>query len=215
MPACAEERQASAHRGDSPLVLRSVPHVNGIQALRRLYHVVHCPRQEFIAVLGSAQYTYVFAKGQGCLDYLTRLATRVGDHVDVCAQVPAKIFEGDRNKDISMWGTTSTGSFVELVSNVDIDCVVHAQRKFTERPAAHVVVGPDGFHLCTYLKLLSCGLQWSHNVGALVTELGRGHELLSECIHPRWRTSCESWTLYSANLNDFDGRERGTYVTVQ
>ena len=46
----------------------------------------------------------------------------------------------------------------------------------------------------------------------LVTKLGRGDEFLGECIHPRWRTSCESWTLYSSNLNEFDGRERGAYT---
>ena len=137
----------------------------------------------------------------------------MGDHVDVCAQVPAGVFEGDSNKDISMWGTTSMRSFVELVSKVDIGCVVHAQSKFTERPAAHiVVVGPDGFHLCTCLKLMRCGLHRSHTLGVLVTTLGRGDEFLGECIHPRWRTSCESRTLYSANLNDFDGRERGAYT---
>ena len=51
------------------------------------------------------------------------------------------------------------GSFVELVNNVKIDCVVRAQNKYAERPAAHiVVVGPDGFQLCTCLKLMRCGL---------------------------------------------------------
>ena len=198
MHACAEERRASAGRGDSPLVLCSVPHVNGIQALRRLYNAAHCPRQEFIAeMLGSARYDIsVVAEGQGCRDYLTSLATinRVGDHVDVCAQAPAKLFEGDGNADIS---TTSMGSFLELVINVDMDYVVHARSKYAERPAAHiVVVGPDGFQLCTCLKLGRCGLHCSHTLNALVTKLGRGDEFLGEFLHPRWRTSCEPWTLH-------------------
>ena len=71
--------------------------------------------------------------------------------MDVCAQVPAETFDGDNNADIS----TSMGSLVELLSNVDIGCVVHARSKVPERPAAHiVVVGPDGLQLCTCLELM-------------------------------------------------------------
>ncbi|CAM9739650.1 unnamed protein product [Laminaria digitata] len=59
---------------------------------------------------------------------------------------------------------------------------------------------------------MGCDLHCSHTLGALITKLGRGDEFLGESIHLRWRTSGEPWTLQSANLNAFDGRERGTYT---
>ena len=165
-------------------------------------------------MFGSSAYDFsVVAEGQGCHDYLTSLATQVGVHVDVCAQVSDDVFKGASHPDISMWGTTSMGSFVEVADNVKIDCVVRTQNKYAERAAAHiVVVGPEGFQLCTCLKLMRCGLHCSHTLGALVTKLGRGDEFLGESIHPRCRTSYEPWTLHNANLNAFDGRERGTYA---
>eukprot|EP00904_Undaria_pinnatifida_P010382 jgi/Undpi1/6474/HiC_scaffold_20.g08953.m1 len=172
-------------------------------------------RNELTAeMLASAAYdTSVLAEGQGCHDYLERLATQAGDHLDVCAQVPEEAFRGSKAPDISMWGTTSLGSFVEVVRNVKIDCVVHVVYKYTDRPVGHiVVVGPDGFQLCTCLRLMRCGLHCSHTLGALVTKLGRAEEFLGESIHPRWRTSLEPWSLYSAGLSPFDGHERGTYT---
>ena len=115
--------------------------------------------------------------------------------------------------DISMWGATSLGSFVEVVSNVKIDCVVRVVYKYTDRPVGHiVVVGPDGFQLCTCLKLMRCGLHCSYTLAAVVTKLGRVEEILGECIHPRWRTSVEPWSLHSVGPSAFDGRERGTYT---
>ena len=72
----------------------------------------------------------------------------MGDHVDV-----DDVVKGDSHADISVWGTTSMGSFVELVGNVKIDCLVRDKSKYVERAAAHIlVVGPDGFQLCTCLK---------------------------------------------------------------
>eukprot|EP00904_Undaria_pinnatifida_P011839 jgi/Undpi1/7786/HiC_scaffold_23.g10259.m1 len=172
-------------------------------------------RNELTAeMLASAAYdTSVLAEGQGCHDYLERLATQAGDHLDVCAKVPEEAFRGSKAPDISMWGTTSLGSFVEVVRNVKIDCVVHVVYKYTDRPVGHiVVVGPDGFQLCTCLRLMRCGLHCSHTLAALVTKLGRAEEFLGESIHPRWRTSLEPWSLYSAGLSPFDGHERGTYT---
>ena len=190
--------------------ISTVPIFDGHQS-----HVVHCPPQELTAeMLASAAYdTSVLAEGQGCHDYLERLATHAGDHLDVCAQVPEEAFRGSKAPDISMWGTTSLGSFVEVVRNVKIDCVVHVVYKYTDRPVGHiVVVGPDGFQLCTCLRLMRCGLHCSHTLAALVTKLGRAEEFLGESIHPRWRTSLEPWSLYSAGLSPFDGHERGTYT---
>ena len=167
-------------------------------------------------MLASAAYdTSVLAEGQGCHEYLERLATQAGDHLDVCAQVPEEAFrESARSAaDISMWGTTSLGSFVEVVRNVNIDCVVRVVYRYTGRPVGHiVVVGPDGFQLCTCLRLMRCGLHCSHTLAALVTKLGRAEEFVGESIHPRWRTSVEPWSLYSAGLSAFDGHERGTYT---
>ena len=80
----------------------------------------------------------------------------MGVHVDVCAQVSDDVFKGASHPDISMWGTTSMGSFVKHVDNVNIDCGVRGQNEYAERAAAHiVVVGPDGFQLCTCLQLMS------------------------------------------------------------
>ena len=105
------------------------------------------------------------------------------------------------------------GFFVGVVSNVKIDCVVRVVYKYTDRPVGHiVVVGPDGFQLCTCLKLMRCGLHCSHKLAAVVTKLGRVEEILGESIHPRWRTSVEPWSLHSVGLSAFDGRERGTYT---
>ena len=146
-------------------------------------------------MFGSSAYDFsVVAEGQGCHDYLTSIATQVGDHVDVCAQVPDDVCKGASHPDSSMWGTTSMGSFVELVDNVRIDCVVRAQNKYAERPAAHivVVVGADGVQLCTGLKLMRCGLHCSHTLGALATKLGRGDEFLV----PRQRVKQRENTLF-------------------
>ncbi|CAM9288476.1 unnamed protein product, partial [Laminaria digitata] len=172
-------------------------------------------RNELTAeMLASAAYdTYVLAEGQACHEYLMRLATQAGDHLDVCAQVPEEAFRKNSAPDISMWGTTSLGSFVDVVSNVNIDCVVHAVYKYADRPVGHIiVVGPDGFQLCTCLKLMRCGLHCCHTLAALVTRLGRAEEFLGESIHPRWRTSVDPWSLHSAGLSAFDGHERGTYT---
>ena len=165
-------------------------------------------------MLASAAYeTSVLAEGQACHEYLMRLANQAGDHLDVCAQVPEEAFRKNSAPDISMWGTTSLGYFVDVVSNVNIDCVVRAVYKNTARPVGHIiVVGPDGFQLCTCLKLMRCGLHCSHTLAAVVTRLGRAEEFLGESIHPRWRTSVDPWSVYSAGLSIFDDHEREAYT---
>ena len=124
-----------------------------------------------------------------------------------------KPFGKKKYPDISMWGTISLGSFLQLVSSVKIDCVVCVVYKYTDRPVGHiVVVGPDGFQLCTCLKFMTNGLHCSHTLAAVVTKLGRVEEILGDSTHPRCRTSVEPWSLHSVGLSAVDGRERGTYT---
>ena len=69
-----------------------------------------------------------------------------------------------------MFGTTSLHSFAQLVEKVDIDCIVKVLCKhMPDRKVGHLVVlGPNGFQLCTCLKLMRRGLQCRHVLAALV-----------------------------------------------
>ena len=110
-----------------------------------------------------------------------------------------------------MYGTTSFASFSELVRNVPIDAIVKVQYKYPSttrrenRKVGHiVVVGPEGFQLCTCLKLVRCGLHCNHVLAALVTGLGRASELIGKSIHPGWRSSREEWSLRNSKMGDFE-----------
>lgn len=161
----------------------------------------------------SAYDTEVLAEGQGATQHLMELAEGASDHIEVCCDAPLKEFEGNANdRDTTMFGTTSLMSFFELVQNVEINAVVKVVYRYKEsRPGHIVVVGPNGFQLCTCLQLLRCGLPCRHTLAALVTKLGRGAEFSGESIHPRWRTSCHQWSIEKAGLCKFDGHERGEY----
>ena len=97
---------------------------------------------------------------------------------------------------------------------VPIDEVVKVVYKYKESKASHiVVVGPNGFQLCSCLQALRCGLPYRHTVAALVTKLKRAEEFKGESIHPRWRSSLQPWSrsIEGAGLSGFNGHERGPY----
>lgn len=148
-------------------------------------------------------------------EYLEDLAEQVEGRGDLCADVPAEAFEESVKEsddpDITMYGTTSLASFSELVRYVPIDAIVKVQYKYPSttrrenRKVGHiVVVGPEGFQLCTCLKLMRCGLHCSHVLAALVTRLGRASEFIGESIHPRWRSSRGEWSLRNTEMGDFE-----------
>ena len=115
--------------------------------------------------------------------------------------------------DTTMFGTTSLLSFSGLVENVPIDAVVKVVYKYKESKASHiVVVGPNGFQLCSCVQALRCGLPYRHTVAALVTELKRAEEFKGESIPPRWRSSLQPWSIEGVELSDFNGRGRGPYA---
>lgn len=150
-----------------------------------------------------------------CKEYLEGLAGGGRVKEGYCADVPAEAFEGSDAPDITMYGTTSLSSFTELVRNVPIDAVLQVQYKYPRTTGggkvSHiVVVGPEGFQLCTCLKLMRCGLHCNHMLAALVTRLGRAKDFVGESIHPRWRSSVAEWSLRNANLATFDGHETFT-----
>ena len=114
--------------------------------------------------------------------------------------------------DPAMFGTTLLLSLSGLVENVPIDAVVKVMYKYKESNASHlVVIGPNGFQMCSCLQRLRCGLPCRHTVAALVTELKRADEFKGESIHPRWRSSIQPWSLEGVGFSDFNGHKRGPY----
>ena len=84
--------------------------------------------------------------------------------------------------------------------------------KHKESKASHtVVIGPDGFQLCSCLQVLRCGLPCRPTVAALVSELKRADEFIGESIYPQWRSSLQPWSIEGVGLRDFNGHERGLY----
>ena len=139
------------------------------------------------------------------------MAQQADDHVDVCCQVSDEAVAAD-STDTTMFGTTSLLSFSGLVENVPIDAMVEVVYKYKESKASHIVViGPNGFQLCSCLQTLRCGQPCRHTVAALVTELKRAEEFKGEYIHLRWRSSLKPWSIEGAGLGDFNGHERGPY----
>ena len=128
------------------------------------------------------------------------MAQQADDHVDVCCQIPDEAVAADLT-DTTMFGTTSLLSFSGLVENVPIDAVVKVLYKYKEASASHIVViGPNGFQMCSSLQVLRRGLPCRYTVAALVTELKRADEFKGESIHPRWRSSIQPWSIAGVGL---------------
>ena len=136
---------------------------------------------------------------------------------DVCCRVPEEEFRED-SKDtagVTMFYTISLLSFCKLVENVEIDTVAKVLYKHNARMVGHiVVVGRNGFQLCSCLQLMSTGLPCRHAFAALITELKRFAEFKDASVHPRWRISSEKWSLASAGCKNSTGKdvERGEGV---
>ena len=176
-------------------------------------HVGNLCSQELIAeTRASAAYaTVTLSSGADAASFLESMAQRADDHLDVCCQIPDKAVAGDLT-DTTMFGTTSLLSFSGLVENVPIDAVVKVMYKCKDSNASHiVVVGPNGFQMCSFLQVLRRGLPCRHTVAALVTELKRADEFKGESIHPWWRSSIQPWSIEGVGLSDFNSHERGPY----
>ena len=115
------------------------------------------------------------------------MAQQADDYVDVCFQILDEAVAADLT-DTTMLGTTSLLSFSGLVENVPTDAVVKVIYEYKEWNASYIVViGPNGFQMCSCLQVLMRGLPCRHTAAALVPELKRADELKRESIHPRWR----------------------------
>ena len=113
------------------------------------------------------------------------MTQQADDHVDVCCQIPDEAVAADLT-DPTMFGITLLLPFPGLVENVPIDAVVKVMCKYEESNASHlVVIGPNGFQMCSCLQLLRCELPCRHTVATLVTELKWADEFKGESIHPR------------------------------
>ena len=102
-------------------------------------------------------------------------------------------------------------SFSELVEGVRLSSVVKIVMRYGKKDqSGHIVfVGPDYFQLCTCLQMLRCGLPCRHILFALFTKLERGEEFGGDCIHTRWRSTANDWSINKASLSVFNGHERG------
>jgi len=102
--------------------------------------------------------TDVLAEGNGANDFLRKLAEHSSDHHDVCREVPEEGFDEDYDPLGPKFGATSLLAFHQLVEHVQLTAVVKVVFRYQDESAHIVVVGPDGFQLCTCLQVLRCGL---------------------------------------------------------
>ena len=115
--------------------------------------------------------TVTLSSGADAASFLESMAQQADDHIDLCCQIPDEAAAADLT-DTTMFGTTLLLSFSGLVENVSIDAVVKGMYRYKESNNSHIVViGPNGFHMCSCLQVLRCGLPCGHTVAALITEL--------------------------------------------
>ena len=177
-----------------------------------LYVGNRCSQELIAESRASAAYaTVTLSSGADAASFLESMAQQADDHVDVCCQIPDEAVAADLT-DTTMFGTISLLSFSRRVENVPIDAVLKAMYKYKESNASHIVViGPNGFQMCSCLQVLRRGLPCRHTVAALVTEQERADEFKGESIHPRWRSSIQPWSIEGVGLSDFNGHERCPY----
>ena len=155
--------------------------------------------------------TAMLSSGADAASFLESMAQQADDHVDVCCQIPDEAVAADLT-DTTMFGTTSLLSLSGLVENLPIDAVVKGMYKYKESNASRIVViGPNGFQMCSCLQVLRRWLPCRNTVAALVTGMKRADEFKGESIHPRWRSSIQPWSIEGVGLSDLNGHERGPY----
>ncbi|CAN0592364.1 unnamed protein product, partial [Laminaria digitata] len=96
--------------------------------------------------------------------------------------------------DATMLSRTSVTHFVDLVRDQSIHQLLRVTPKREKNKyGGHLVaVGPDGFFLCTCLKLLIKGLPCRHSILALLdTQIAFN----GACVAARWRTNATDWTM--------------------
>jgi len=81
--------------------------------------------------------------------------------------------QAESSRDSSVWARTSLEALLDLVGEVPVHLAAAVRYKLTPTRPGHVVIfGPDGFHLCSCLKLLRLGLLCRHYFAVLVRFLG-------------------------------------------
>ena len=81
--------------------------------------------------------------------------------------------EAEATNDSSIWARTSLEALLDLIDDLPVHVAAAVRYKLTPARPGHVVVfGPDGFHLCSCLKLLRHGLLCRHIFAVLVRFLG-------------------------------------------
>ena len=115
---------------------------------------------------------------------------------------------GDTREDRSMYARTSLRAFVDMLrdSGVTVDKVFQVSYCLVSPSPSHiVVVGAEGFHLCSCLQLLQHGYPCRHLFAVIVhlqrsraTDTEHRYAFDANSVHPRWRAMralvSERWT---------------------
>ena len=134
--------------------------------------------------------------------------------------------EAESTDDSSIWARTSLEALLDLIGDLPVHVAAAVRYRLTPARPGHVVVfGPDGFHLCSCLKLLRHGLLCRHFFAVLVRFLGSkfkgvllDHRFDGNSVHTRWRQSLdgndEPWTVSSVlkeagHGDGWDGFDQG------
>eukprot|EP00903_Cladosiphon_okamuranus_P021507 g19772.t1 len=115
--------------------------------------------------------------------------------------------EAESTDDSSVWARTSLEALLDIIGEIPVHVAAAVRYKLAPaRPGHDVVLGPDGFHLCSCLKLLRHGLVCRHYFAVLVRFLDSkfkgvllDHRFNGNSVHARWRQSLngndEPWTV--------------------
>ncbi|CAB1101002.1 unnamed protein product [Ectocarpus sp. CCAP 1310/34] len=95
--------------------------------------------------------------------------------------------------DVTLTTRTSVKFFAELLRDQILERLVRVTNVGSQTNHCHLVaLGPDGFFLCTYLRILVEGLGYRHALRAIHdADLG----FTGACIAPRWRDGIMPWTM--------------------
>ncbi|CAB1115131.1 unnamed protein product [Ectocarpus sp. CCAP 1310/34] len=99
---------------------------------------------------------------------------------------------------VTMATRTSVAHFADLLHDQNVEELVRITIFNAQSEFGHLVaLGPDGFFLCTCLRMLVYGLPCPHCIKALAHMRGNDKvfSFNAACISPRWRDSETSWTM--------------------